>query len=189
MRANDGRIERQLALRIWQLAHWLSSGLRSSGVVGAGGEIHVVMAGAACRGAGVGEPHVGLRRAVLGIVASLAAPRVRRVDHRRPVAHRVLANHLIRLSALDAGKLTAHVDLVDEDFHVQRIAGVRVGRLRLMAHDAKIDRSARPAMGGQSVGASGCGGAAVAVVAIGVRTTSRGAGVPPAGTKSNVVSA
>ncbi len=151
VRAGDGRVETQGALRIMASGAGGIAGFGAGGMIGARGEVYVVVARSAGGARRIGEPGIGLRRAVFGIVAGLAAADVGGVDHGGEVAHRVLeADNLVRLSALHAGQRAAHVDLVDEDLEIEGIAGVRVGGLRLMAHDAELDIAARTAMRGQA---------------------------------------
>jgi hypothetical protein len=53
---------------------------------------------------------------------------------------------LIRLAGLHAGQFAAHVDLVDHDLEVHGVAGVGLGGLRGVAHDAAFHGAARPAV-------------------------------------------
>ena len=99
VRAQDGGVEFELTLRDVALCALGVVGLRQIDVVGAGGEIDIVVAGAAGGAAGSGEPGVGLRGLVGGIVACLAATHVGREHHRRKVVNGVLkADDLVRLS-------------------------------------------------------------------------------------------
>ena len=87
-----------------------------------------------------------------GFVAELAAPRIARQRHRRPVAHALVeADHLVRRPRLHARQLAAHMNLVNEDLHVHCVASVRIGGLRRVAHDAKVHAAARPAVERQAV--------------------------------------
>ena len=73
---------------MWHWVHWLSVTCGRLTWFCAGGEVHVVVAGAASRAAGILEPGIGLRRAGLRwLVAEFAAPRIGRQTHRGPVGN------------------------------------------------------------------------------------------------------
>ncbi len=88
---------------MWQIDALAVVDLGTAGVVGAGGKIHVVVAGAAGRARRLRQPGVGLGRAVIGIVAGLAAQDISRINHRGPIVHGVLKpDNLVWGSGLDA---------------------------------------------------------------------------------------
>ena len=101
---------------MWHCGALIVVHLRQVHVVQAGGEVDVVVAGAAGRAAGIGQPVVGLRRAVLRVVAGLAVARIgdgsgiRRIHHGGPVAVAVEAVDLVRRAGLHAGQRGAVVD-------------------------------------------------------------------------------
>ncbi len=76
----------------------------------------------------------------------------------------------IWLAGLHAGQGTAHVDLVNENLEIQGVAGIGIGGLGLVAHDAKLNVAAGTAVRRQAR-RSGAGGhtvrQSVAGVAIG----------------------
>ena len=101
VRADDGSVELQFALRNVALRALVVGNLRQVDVVLAGGEVHVVVAGTASRAAGIRQPVIGLRGAgYLDIfVAECAAPRIGRKNHRGPVGYRLIeADDLVGLA-------------------------------------------------------------------------------------------
>ena len=105
-----------LACEVWQFCALLVVGLRQVHVVHAGGEVHIVVAGTAGGGAGVGLPVVGLRggrRVAGGAVAD-----VLREDDGGEVRPGAAMPDPVRRAGLDAGQARSHVDLVDQDLHV-----------------------------------------------------------------------
>jgi len=110
--------------------------LREISVVLAGGEVHVVVAGAASATAG-SEPGVFLHGGGRVFVTSLAVARVGREDELREVVHALgVTNDLIGFAGFDARQVGAGVEPVDHRGHVHGVARVGVRRLRLMAGDA-----------------------------------------------------
>ena len=149
VRALDGSVEFQLALRNVALAALVVGNLRQIDVVCAGGEVHVVVAGAASRAVGILEPGIGLCGAGLrgGLVAELATPRVGGQTHCRPVGNALaVPDDLIGFAGNHAGQFVTHVDLVSHHRHVHRVPGVGIDGLRRVAHDAEIQTDARAAV-------------------------------------------
>ena len=71
---------------IWQLAHWLSSICGPPGVIDAGGEVDIVMAGAAGCARGLRQNAVACAASViLRMADSSQRSRIGREDHRREV--------------------------------------------------------------------------------------------------------
>ena len=167
VRALDGGVEFQFALRDVARGALRIVDLRQVHMVGAGGKIDVIVACPAGCPVGIRQPCVGLGRSVIGIVAGLAAAHIGGIDYGRKVAHRVIVSHnLIRLSRHHGRQGTAHVEGVDEDLHIQAVSGARVDSLRLMADDAQPHAAPGPSVGGQTVGPRDRGGASMAGVAI-----------------------
>ena len=148
----DGSVEIQLALRNVADRALVVADLRSAGVIGASGEVHVVVAGSARHARRPGEVSGGLRGAGLLLVAHFAAARVGREDDGRPIGHASLkADDLVRLARLNAGQLGTHVDLVSHHGQVDRVAGIGIGCLRCVAQNAHLDAAPRSAMRGELV--------------------------------------
>ena len=166
MRAFNGGVEFQFALRDVAAGALQIVDLRQVHVVEAGGEIDVVWHPPQAARFGL-VSHLRLSRSVIGIVAGLAAPHIGGIYHARKVVHRVLvSDNLVRLSRNHRRQGAAHVYGVDEDLHIQTVSGVGVDGLRLMAHDAQPHAAPAPSVGGQTVGPCDRGRASMAGVAI-----------------------
>ena len=167
VRALDGGVEFQFALRDVAAGALRIVDLRQIHVVEAGGEIDVGVAPPAGCPVRIRQPVSSLSRSIIGIVAGLAAPHIRGIHDARKIVHRVLvSDNLVRLSGNHRRQGAAHVYGVDEDLHIQTVSGVGVDGLRLMAHDAQPHTAAGTSVGGQAVGAGDRGRASMAGVAI-----------------------
>src|SRR5215831_14582521 len=123
MRSFDGSVEIQFALGNMAIRTLVVVGLWAAGVICPGGKIDVVVAGAAGSRSGPAEIGRRLCRASGLTVASLAPPHIRRIHHRGPVIDSAVEpDNLIRLSALDTGKIGAHVDLMWHDLKIKGVA-------------------------------------------------------------------
>ena len=92
--------------------------------------------------------------AAIGIVrvAGLAVSDVLRKHDRGEVTDRRLVSHdLIRNPVSDGGQRGPTMDLVDHHLHIERVARVRISRLRVVAEDAERRLAAGPAMLGERV--------------------------------------
>ena len=100
----DGRVEIQFAL--WNVAKCalVVADLGPAGMIGAGGEIHIVVAGSASYAGRLGQISRGLRGAGIRLVAHFAAARVGGKHDGREVSYTPLkADDLIGVACLDAG--------------------------------------------------------------------------------------
>src|ERR1700693_1358645 len=118
--------------------------LKSAGVIGSGGEVDIIVAGATGSPARRSKESLGLRGAGGLAVANLATAGIGGIDYRRKVTEDVhVAGNLERDAgrcgrANDARQLRPHVDLVKENLGVQRVASDRIGVLRLVAEHAHL---------------------------------------------------
>ena len=152
MRSLDRGVEIQFALRDMTNRALVVADLRPAGMIGAGGEIDIVVAGAASHPSRPREVSRRLRGAGVLLVAHFAAARVGRMHDGREVGHASLkADDLIRVACLDAGQFGAHVDLMDHHRQVDRVAGIGIGGLRRVAQDAHLDAAPRPAVRGELI--------------------------------------
>ena len=141
----------------WHWAHWLSLTCGQVDVILAGGEVHVVVAGAA-GGArrGAGELS-GLGSLLVADRAGLQLVHTRReadVGEVRPCAAMPDA---VRASGDHAGKILAHVDFVDQHRHVlaeSRVSGLMVCGVWQM--NAEFHGDARSAVADQRIVAADC---------------------------------
>ncbi len=130
--ALDGRVEFDFTLRRMAVGALVVGDLRHVEVVFAGGEVHVVMAGAASGPAGLLVPGVVLGCAGLRVMANRAVAGIRRQVDLREIG----VADLIRFAGLHAGQVGAHVDLVDQHREVEVDARAGLEVVRLVAHHA-----------------------------------------------------
>src|ERR1019366_838050 len=123
--------------------------LRQIDMVHTGGEVHVIVAGTARRGAGIGLPVVGLG-GLLRMTGGAIADVLGKNDggEVRPLT---AMPDPVGGTGLDAGQARSHVDLVDQYLHILGEPGIRIDGLRLVAHDAQFHGEARSAVADQWV--------------------------------------
>ena len=146
MRALDGSVKFEFALRNVALGAHAVVGLRAAGVVDAGREVDVIVARAAGFSRRIGVIQVGLGRS-LRIVAGFASPHVRGINHGREIA----SGDDVRAARGDAGQRRSDVDLVNVNLEVVRFASGRVDHSRRMAHHADLRAASRSAVFGKLV--------------------------------------
>ena len=134
--ARDRSVELRLALGKVAAGARRVVGLGARDVVVAGDPVDVVVAGPA-RGPGrVAVPDIRLGNDLPGWigrhVARGAVADVLWVGHGREVGSPPAADDHVRVAGLHAGKVLAHVNLVDHHLHVDGVAGVGVDRLRVV---------------------------------------------------------
>ena len=109
-----------------------------------GGEVHVVMARTAHGAAGSRLPVVGLRRSTG--VAGGAVARILGKHDGRIIDHAAAVHNLVLSSRFHARKARAHVNLVDEDLHIDGVQSIGIGALRSVAKHAVSHQRARSAV-------------------------------------------
>ena len=155
VRADDRRVELAVAHGL-VAAGARAVGLRARGVIRAGDEVRRRRGRTGTRPRRrVRVPDVGLRG--LGRVAAHAVADVLREDDVREVVDRpVVPDDDVRRPGLHARQVRAAVDLVDHHLEVDRVSGVRVDRLRLVAGHAELDVLPRAAVRGERSRGSCC---------------------------------
>ena len=134
MGAFDRGIEFQLTLRDVTLRALVVADLRPSGVILTRCKVDVVVARTAGGRRRPGQISCRLGRLGVLLMARFTAADVGRIYHRRPIGDCALEpNDLIRVSGLHTRKLRTHMDLVNHYFKIDRIPGIRIERLGLMA--------------------------------------------------------
>ena len=124
MRAHNGGIKRRLALRNMAIGALSVVGLESTGMIGARGEIDIVVASAAGSPSGLGQKCSGLCGLSGLAMANFATTGIGRIDNIGKVAEPapkpgdLIRNARRGLCANDARQLRPHVDLVRHHLEV-----------------------------------------------------------------------